>query len=293
MPDLPTPRQILTTLLPQLRLAAAYAQQIQASIAVHPDKYDSENFFATALTDADLSIQTLIEVALLAHFPQLRFHGEEYETSYNTKYFRATELGPMDDYLVTLDPIDGTRFYMDGHPNYQIILTVLNADHFEAVLALSPAQDTYYYALRGQGAYQGSLADDLEACRPLRIDAPLPQVLLGWDMEAIAPKITGPYTVIRVKADYAREKAIPTVNGLLTGEITGVILARGKFIDGAALAFLAQEMGYIVTAHDGLPLPPLHTCQDYQWPGLIVASTAEVHRHLREAVVDFTLPPVA
>jgi 3'-phosphoadenosine 5'-phosphosulfate (PAPS) 3'-phosphatase len=34
-------------------------------------------------------------------------------------------LGDKNDYLVTLDPIDGTQFYLDGHSNYQIILSVL------------------------------------------------------------------------------------------------------------------------------------------------------------------------
>ncbi|WP_281062893.1 inositol monophosphatase family protein, partial [Limnoraphis robusta] len=144
----PTPRQILETLLPYLRVAAGYARQLQPLIRALPAK-DGDNFFAEALTDADLSIQTLVEVALLGTFPNIRFYGEEHELSGNTKYFRSIELGEKGDYLVTLDPIDGTKFYLDGHNNYQIILTVLNSDEFEAVLAISPTLNTYYYALRG------------------------------------------------------------------------------------------------------------------------------------------------
>ncbi|MEM1239921.1 MAG: inositol monophosphatase family protein, partial [Cyanobacteria bacterium P01_H01_bin.26] len=109
---MPTPREILAALLPNLKVAAGYAQKIQASIVAQPDKFESDNFFATALTDADLSIQTFMEVTLLSLFPDIRFYGEEFEQTYNTKYFRSIEFGPQDDYLVTLDPIDGTRFYM-------------------------------------------------------------------------------------------------------------------------------------------------------------------------------------
>ncbi|MEB3229971.1 MAG: inositol monophosphatase family protein, partial [Leptolyngbyaceae bacterium] len=67
-----SPRQILTSLLPFLEKAAAYAHTIQANIAAQPDKdLQPGNFFAAALTDADLSIQTLIEVALLGLFPTI------------------------------------------------------------------------------------------------------------------------------------------------------------------------------------------------------------------------------
>ncbi|NEP61223.1 MAG: inositol monophosphatase family protein, partial [Symploca sp. SIO2G7] len=252
-----TPREILDALLPSLKIAAGYARKIQMSIASHPDKFDSENFFATALTDADLSIQTFIEVTLLSLFPDIRFYGEEFEKTYNTKYFRSIELGPQNDYLVTLDPIDGTRFYMDGHPSYQIIFTVLNADGFEAVIALSPALNRFYYSLRGQGTFYGTLADDIDSAQPLKIEAPKNQVLLGWALNHLADPLKGSFDIISVKTDYSREVAIPNTNGLLTGDLTGAILAVGQFIDGGALSWMAQEMGYIISDHHGNPLPAL------------------------------------
>lgn len=283
---MPTPREILETLLPHLKVAAGYAQKIQASIAAHPDKFDSDNFFATALTDADLSIQTFIEVTLLSLFPDIRFYGEEFEKTYNTKYFRSIELGPQNDYLITLDPIDGTRFYMDGHPNYQIILTVLNANGFEAVIALSPALDRFYYTLRGQGTFHGTLNDDLNSCQPLTIDTPKDQVLLSWALSHYAESLTGQFDAISVKADYSRDVAIPNTNGLLTGDLTGAILAAGKFIDGGALSWMAQEMGYTVTDHQGNPLPELSSCENYEWPGVVVGSTPEIHRKLLKVLTQ-------
>ncbi len=189
MSTTPTTRLILETLLPHLKVAAAYANFLQPKIAALPAKEQGKNFFTAALTDADVAIQNLVEVVLLGTFPEIRFYGEEYESSNNTKYFRATELGLEGDYLVTLDPIDGTKFYMDGHSNYQIILSILNTDDFEAVLAISPAQNTYYYALRGQGAFQGTLEMDLDTCKPLRVTSSKPHVLLGWGMSSITPAL--------------------------------------------------------------------------------------------------------
>ncbi len=283
MTSTPTPQQIIETLFPYLKIAAAYAKQIQADIVAHPDK-EADSKFGAALSDADLSIQTLIEVALLGHFPQIRFYGEEYEKSYNTKYFRSIELGDQDDYLVTLDPIDGTQFYLDGYTNYQIILGVLNADEYEAVIAITPAQNTYFYALRGQGCWQGTLDGGFADCHPLKIEAAKPAIFLGLKMTALATALPAEYQVIAVETGYSKAQAIPNVNGMLNGELSGAVIRVGKFIDGAALAFLAQEAGCIVTTHRGEPLPPLSACSNYERPGLAIAINSTVHQHLLAAI---------
>jgi fructose-1,6-bisphosphatase/inositol monophosphatase family enzyme len=279
----PTPRLILETLLPHLKAAAAYAHHIQPKIAARPGKDNQGSIFGAALSDADLSIQTLVEVALLGTFPEIRFYGEEYEQSYNTKYFRAIALGDEGDYLVTLDPIDGTQYYLDGHSNYQIILSVLNRDEYEAAIAISPAQNTYYYALRGEGAFWGTLEDSLDTCHPLRIEETNQTIFLGLGMESLAPRLRERYEVKDVATSYSKDVQIPNVNGMLGGELVGAVLKAGKFLDGAALAFLAQEGGCIVTTLDGSPPPPLYECQDYQRPGLILAASPSVHQHLLEA----------
>lgn len=289
MSNSPTPRQILETLLPPLRLAAAYSKNIQPVIAARPEKTDQQNHFGAALSDADLSIQTLVEVALLGAYPQIRFYGEEYEKTANTKYFRAIDLGPDGDYLVTLDPIDGTRFYLDGHDNYQIIVGVLNQDEYEAVLAISPAQDCYYYALRGVGTFLGSLESSLDQCQKLQLENPKPLIYLGWGLSDRLPDIGPAYQINDLKTAYTADTFAPNINAILKGEFAGAILESGKFIDGAAIAFLAQEAGCIVTTFTGDPLPPLQTSQNYQRPGLIVATSATVHQDLMQAVAQHLL----
>ena len=282
-----TPRIILETLLPSLRLAAGYARHIQSRIVAQPAK-DGANKFSSALTDADLSVQTFVEVALLGSFPSIRFYGEEYKQSYNTKYFRSIELGPQDDYLVTLDPIDGTLFYMDGLPNYLIIVTVLNADDFEAVLAISPAEERYFYALRGQGTFVAPLDKDLDDAEPLEI-SPTSTVFLATMMAPLRVKLSDRYTIVSSSEDYSPDKAIPSTNGILKGELAGAVLSRGQFIDGAALAFLAREAGCIVSDHQGRALPRLDECEDYSTPGIAIAATQEIHDHLMVALEGFSL----
>lgn len=286
MSEHPSPKEILSELLPFLKVAGTYAQEIQKRISIHPDKYDGDHLFANALTDADLSIQTFIEVTLLAKFPNVRFYGEEYEQTYNTKYFRAIDLGDQGDYLVTLDPIDGTRYYMDGHPNYLVMMTVVNADGFEAAIALSPANNCYYYALRGQGTFIGSMEDSLDECNPLKIEDPGEKVVLGTALSPIADRVRSHYPVIDLKTEYSSELPVPPINGLLTGEVAGVILASAQFIDTAALAWMASEMGYPMTTYEGEPLPKPSECENYRITEVIVSANQTMQNKLIEIMRD-------
>ena len=94
---------------------------------------------------------------------------------------------------------------------------------------------------------------------------------------------------ISVSEDYACDRPIPNVNGILKGQLGGVVLSAGKFIDGAALAFLAQEAGCIVTDHQGQSLPRLDECEDYAWPGVAIATAPDLHRDLIKALEGFQI----
>ncbi len=289
MPANPSPRAILIALLPHLRVAAGYAKQVQNKIVSLPAKDAGDNILSAALTDADLSIQTLVEVALLGTYPDLAFFGEEYEQSRNTKYFAVTELSKTQNYLITLDPIDGTKYYLDGFDNYQIILSILNRDSYQAAIAISPAQNCYYYAIENEGLYRGSLAQDLGECIPLKIINPTPSILLGWGMGYLKPALQDKYRVIDLENCYSSSEQLPNYNGIFSGDLIGWITQRGKFIDSAALAFMARENGCIVTGFDGLPLPPLHTCANYSYRGAIVANSPQLHKDLLAACQQFDI----
>ncbi|VEP11780.1 Inositol monophosphatase/fructose-1,6-bisphosphatase family protein [Hyella patelloides LEGE 07179] len=280
----PSPREIITALLPHLRVAAGYARHLQSQINSLPDKDAGDNLFTAALTDADISIQTLIEVAILGTFPNMRFYGEEYEKSHNTKYFRSIELGEQDDYLITLDPIDGTKLYLDGSDNYLIILSVLNADEYEAVMTISPANNSYWLTFRGEGIYQGDLDKDLDACTPLKAIDHQPTILLGWGLASLKPPLDKKYHVIDLEHSYIPDKNFPNYKNMFSGDLIGWATKRGKFIDSAALAFMAKEAGYIVTDLVGLPLVPLSSCENYSYEGIVVGVNREVHQDLLAAV---------
>ncbi len=285
---IPSPHKILTALLPTLRLAAAYAQEIQPRIVAQPDKEGFDSTFAAALTDADLSVQTLVEVALLAQFPQLNFYGEEYAKSYNTKYFPSLDIPEPGHYLLLLDPIDGTQFYKDGHSNYHVIFSIVDGENYWATIALNPARQRYYFALRGQGAYTAALDQPLEAAQPFTMasfgDPATSPLYLGSQLAAMIPHLPPAYPVINLAQDYSTTIEVPNHTDFFTGRLAGSALATGKLIDAAAIAFFMQEAGAIVSTLSGQPFPPIRMSYDYDRPGgLIIGTSPTIHRVLLTA----------
>lgn len=296
----PHPRAILESLFPCLHLAAHYAREIQPRIVAQPDKPDAGSTFAAALSDADLSIQTAVEVALLGAFPRLHFYGEEYAKSYNTKYFQSLQIPQDDNYLVLLDPIDGTQFYLDGHQNYHIMLSVVDRQDYCASLIINPPSQTYYYAIRGEGAFRGRLPNTigqvpLESAAPLRLNQESNQenlsengvLYLGSQASSkLVSHIPLNYKVINLAMDYSKSVQVSNHTGILSGDVLGSALASNKLIDVAAVAFVAQEAGCKVTTLGGQPLPPLTRAQDYGRPdGVVIATTERIHDVLVTAAI--------
>jgi myo-inositol-1(or 4)-monophosphatase len=187
--------------------------------------------------------------------------------------------------LLLLDPIDGTRFYLDGHLNYHLIVSLADAEDYAAVLAINPPQGTYAYALRGAGAYAGSLTQPLTAAGPLRLAPPPPVVYLGGTLSHLAAPLRQHFGVIYLPTDYSPTVVVPNHTGILDGSLMGAVLAPAHWIDGAAIAFLAQEAGCIVTTLTGDPLPPLHTCPAYHRPGVVIGTAPAVHQRLLEIIM--------
>jgi fructose-1,6-bisphosphatase/inositol monophosphatase family enzyme len=296
----PHPRTILENLFPSLHLAANYAREIQPRIVAQPDKPDAGSTFAAALSDADLSIQTAVEVALLGSFPSLHFYGEEYAKSYNTKYFKSLDIPQDDNYLVLLDPIDGTQFYLDGHQNYHIMLSVVDRQDYCASLIINPPSQTYYYAIRGEGAYQGTLPKTigevpLSSAVPLRLNqenlnqetlSPEGVIYLGSQVPNLVKHIPVNYKVINLATDYSKSVQVFNHTGILTGGVLGSALGSNKLIDVAAVAFVAQEAGCKVTTLRGTPLPPLTEAQDYdRLGGVLISVTEQIHELLVTAAI--------
>lgn len=269
---------IIETLLPTLRTSGEYAVNIQSRIQAQPSK-EADNFYADALTDADLTIQTAVELALLAKFPHLPFFGEEYERSYNTKYFTGIEL--TEDYLITLDPIDGTRTYLDGLDCWSIVLSVIKNKRYEAVFVLQPRRNYYIYALRGQGVFKGKIEDDLSLAQPVKLGKlNSNQVYVSYGLTELKPKLEPEFKTWCSAINYKPPENPPDFLDLINGDLAGFIIEKGNLIDSACFAFILKEMGAISTYFDGTDFEPFRDVNNMKIEGLVIGFNQQIHQQL-------------
>jgi fructose-1,6-bisphosphatase/inositol monophosphatase family enzyme len=280
---------IIKTLLPTIKLAGDYACNIQSQIQAQPEKSEyGENFYATALTDADLTIQTTIELAILAHFPQLHFFGEEYEKSYNTKYFKSITFGDENEILVTLDPIDGTRPYLDGLPCFSIVLSIIKNRQYEGVFVLQPRRKHYFYALREKGAFIGNLDTDLSLAQPLKLQSlNSEKIYLSFALQKQREIFKPDFTTWCSATDYNPKQVFPDYLDFIKGNLAGFVIAKGNLIDSAAFAFICREAGGIVTNFAGQNFEPFYEVNSMRINGLIIAPNPELHQRILAKVNTF------
>lgn len=282
-----TPLSILSTLFPTLVESARYASLIQMRIEALEEKQGTNNIFAAALSDADLSIQTHIELSILANFPKIPFFGEEWKSSRNTKYLSNTWFVEDEPYLITLDPIDGTRIYLDGGNLYQIILTVVSRDSYEGVIVLYPSLNQYIYALRGKGLFKGSLNTPIEKAEAYRVVAPSNSIHISSEFANLIPQLKLKFNEVICTANYSKGANAPYPGSILLGGLSGMILDESQVIDGAALSFMAKEMGFLVQTLDGKSFPRIADYQNLVLPGLLIGSSKEVLSVLSESIESF------
>ncbi len=98
------------------------------------------------VTEVDVAVERRLYSQLTRHFPSYGFMAEE-----------GTSRMPDAEFIWVLDPLDGTRNFINAHAGYCVSLGLLR--HGKAVLALvyDVVADELYTAIRGGGAYCNGL----------------------------------------------------------------------------------------------------------------------------------------
>ena len=239
------PAQFIRMLMPDFvacgRVACRIQDAIMAGQAGSVDQ-KSGGSFAAALTDADILVEGYLGMAILARYDDIAFHGEEYATDRISGYFPKTA-----PYLVTLDPIDGTRYFMDGLPLFSIIMTVCKDGRMIAAVAYLPREERFYVGLGKGGAFTMTAKDALEGgvWSKYRVTEASSVVLVGEaDLARKDALKQAGFTVIHGSSQYHgqpdwRHGSIR----LLSGEVAGMATRDSQLIDAGAIAFIAASAG--------------------------------------------------
>lgn len=273
------PNAIITYLLPHLVTAGAYSVEIQSRVSTHTAK-SGETIFHHALSDADISIQSFLEVVLLARFPELHYFSEEQEQSLNKKYFKATS-----SIEILLDPIDGTRPYIDGREFYQIIVTLHDEKEIVGAISYMPRRDRCYVASKGNGAFMLT-RDDIAHGRPgVRWDVTKGKgPALVFNSPHLVEKLSRSLAVKDLVTAYVEEPGKHYSTDLLEGAASAVVHHTCQGIDGGALAFIAGEAGAIVTDFNGHTISSFRSVPSRVLRDVVVAVSPDVHANVLAAL---------
>ncbi|MEK7658284.1 MAG: inositol monophosphatase family protein [Patescibacteria group bacterium] len=267
-------------LLPHFVTAGDLAKGIQQSI-INGDKISqptqkSGDRFPSALTDADLLVESFLGIHLYTMFDDIVFEGEEKENDRISAYFPKQA-----EYWVTLDPINGTVFFQDGLPFFEIILTICHNWRIGASVVYMPHEEVFYIGITGNGAFK-TTADAVAR------GIPWEQFRLGNNPQHVATYQADKETLQNLQSAGFRAVGIDQYDGssgwryhhhgLLTGGICGFVKKRAKLIDWGAFA-------HIVSLAGGKNNEPEYDMVTLRTELLVVGTNPEIYEQIFSAVV--------
>jgi len=113
---------------------------------------------AGPVTEADLAVNAMFVEALQAARPDYGWLSEETED--------APERLDHETIFI-LDPIDGTRSFLEGSHTWAHSLAVAHKGHITAAVVYLPLREKLYSAARGQGAWLNGERITVSACKDL------------------------------------------------------------------------------------------------------------------------------
>ena len=206
------------------------------------------------VTAADLEINDMLGARLRAARPDYGWLSEEDEDG--THRLDA-------EHVFIIDPIDGTRAFIEGAPGFSIAIAVARQGRVTAAAVYLPAREEMYIAAAGQGASKNGQA--LTVSAPAGIGRAT--VLTSkWQMD----RQHWPGGVPPMERHFRSSLAWRTCL-VAEGRFDAMLTFRDAFEwDIAAGALIAEEAGARITTGHGAPL--VFNSPKAMQPGVIVAS---------------------
>jgi len=148
-----------THVAPLIREAGEIARKISRSSLKSWQKKDM-----SPVTEADMAVNQLLKDNLTKARPNYIWISEEDDENSHkiarARLAKATEGSPI--YSWCLDPIDGTRGFMEGNDHWVISLAVLRNDKPVLGMVFNPERDQLFHTIKGQGSFVNGTRLDLK-----------------------------------------------------------------------------------------------------------------------------------
>ena len=222
------------------------------------------------VTEADLAVNTLLRETLMAARPGYGWLSEETDDDPALRVQKR---------IFVVDPIDGTRGFMDGDTRWSISLGIIENSRPVTAVLHAPALDLTYWAVTGHGAWRV-----YESGGDEKLAVSSRTALSGGH-------IAGPRNWLRSRAFAAL--SVRSADYVPSLALRFAMVADGAFDaafarpnahdwDLAACDLLVHEAGGILSEIDGKP--PQYNRSGFRH-GALVAVNRAIHRSLVDAVV--------
>lgn len=221
------------------------------------------------VTQADVAVDAYLKIRLSAAWPEAAWLSEE-TVDDNLRLSRR--------FVWVVDPIDGTRAFMAGSPDWAVCVALLDAGRPIAGIVHAPACEASYAAVLGGGATCNAA--------PIRVSGA--NALAG-------SRIAGPKPMLDAlarQAEFISADKIPSLALRLArvadGSIdAGLVSPDSRDWDLAAADLVLSEAGGLVTRHNGDPMV-------YNRPAPVHATLIAAGRSLHGPLISAfeTLQPV-
>lgn len=240
-------RQTLTHLLPRIvvggRIANTIQDAIREKLLADLSPKAALGRFGAAITDADILVENLIGRFIASTFEDASFDGEEYERDGISK-----EIPKGRPYTITLDPVNGTKYFADGLPIYDVILTIRRANEYLGAIVYLPRSERAYIGIAGEGAFT-TTATAIASHAPwevFHLSTPTNAFVLTHRPEPgeLDTLRAAGFVPIDQEAEYDGSPDWPfTSHGVLTGSIVALVKHHAHLIDWGAIGFIAALAG--------------------------------------------------
>jgi myo-inositol-1(or 4)-monophosphatase len=169
----PSHHSLVTALTPVLRDAAREAGTLAITYFRHGADTSARRWYkdrGSPVTEADIAVDAFLKLRLSEALPEAGWLSEETAD-------HPDRLGRPLVWIV--DPIDGTRAFMSGHPDWCIAIALLSEGRPVLGLVYAPAHEHLYEASLGGGAVRNGVPLAVSAADGpdgLRIAGPKPLV---------------------------------------------------------------------------------------------------------------------
>jgi len=220
------------------------------------------------VTIADLQIEREARDILARHFPSHSILGEEYG---------AGDLTNDDVWII--DPIDGTRSFISGHPLFGFLLAYVNQGRSDLGVVSMPALNEEYVGQRGQGATLNG--EPISVSKKTSLKEAILYINEGEKLFEFEPEAHARLVVSGHTRRFGYDSYPHAL--LAAGHIDAVVDYDLKPFDYLPLVGLIEAAGGIITDWDGNTL-------NYASDGRVVsAATPELHAELLALLLPKTV----